>query len=436
MARLWFVLTLPPDRFGHFCDITEQPYGLLFTHMDNSVMATAKVSNPDAKCVILERRIKRVVCMRGRLVHLLEAQYKGMKAVIKLAWVPVDRLPEGAVYEFLNKKDVGGIPEMFDSGILCADFFGYRLEYLVLEHCGDPLDEYLHKLSTETPYGRRVLDSKAKETVVKIIKQVSSCLVRARDACVLHRDISMGNIAVVNGKATIIDWGCAKIFNNSDDAFTLVACRWGFNDDEAMGVEAGHDGLTGTPEYMSISILYGARRRSLMDDLEGVFYVVLHALSKIDNGEKCSPRGFIYFDNKNLALVRSALLAQETEYLPCFGVSKPSGRLGEVLRAMYQFLFWSKTSYIGTSLWATKGYERELDLRLAKRFVDTEALAILKKGDSVSAGGYVHVAGPRLPGDDATTNPEPSEIPQGPSPTARPNRKRRLQNSFQNLKTH
>ncbi|KAJ1727387.1 hypothetical protein LPJ61_004595, partial [Coemansia biformis] len=368
MELLWFVSTLPPDRFGHFCDVTKHSGRLLFMHEGNSVMATAAFANPDVQCVILKGRIKRVVHMRGRLVHLLEAQYKGKKAVLKLSWVPVDRLPEGAVYEFLNKKNVGGIPEMFDSGILCENVFGYRLDYLVLEHCGDPLDEYLCKLSTETQYERRVLDSKTKETVVEIIKQVSSCLVRANDACVLHRDISMGNIAVVNGKATIIDWGYAKIFDNSDDALTPVVDRWGFNADEAMEVEAGHDGQTGTPEYMSIAILYGARRRSLMDDLEGVFYVVLHALSKLENGEEHECLGFTFVNNKMLALVRSALLAQEAEHLSCFGVTEPGGHLGDVLRAMYRFLFWSRTGYIGNSLWAKKGYERELDLCLAKEF--------------------------------------------------------------------
>ncbi|KAJ1734506.1 hypothetical protein LPJ61_001042 [Coemansia biformis] len=272
MARLWFVSTLPPDRFGHFCDVTKQPSELLLTHMDNSVMATAKVSVGDERSMLLKQCIKRVVHMRGRLAHLLEARYKGEKAVLKMAWAPVDRLPEGAVYEFLDQKNVGGIPKVFDSGILCENVFGYRLEYLVLEHCGDPLDVYLHKLCKGTQDGCQPFDGEIQETVVEIIKQVSSCLVRANDACVLHRDISMGNIAVVNGKATIIDWGYAKIFDNSDGALTPVARRWGFDAGKAMKVEAGHDGLTGTPLYMSIATLYGARRRSLMDDLESVFY--------------------------------------------------------------------------------------------------------------------------------------------------------------------
>ncbi|KAJ1729041.1 hypothetical protein LPJ61_003713, partial [Coemansia biformis] len=120
MVRLWFILTLPPDRFGHFCDATKQPNGLLFTREEDSVMATVEVSS--------------------------SPRYKGKKAVLKLAWVPVDRLPEGAVYEFLKSKNVGGIPEVFDSGILRKNFLGHRLEYLVLEHCGDPLDVYFHKL--------------------------------------------------------------------------------------------------------------------------------------------------------------------------------------------------------------------------------------------------------------------------------------------------
>ncbi|KAJ1726226.1 hypothetical protein LPJ61_005335 [Coemansia biformis] len=439
MVQLWFVSTLPPNRFGHFCNVTKQPSELLLTHMDNSVMATAKVSVGDERSVYIEDRIKRVVCMRGRLAHPLEAQYKGKKAVLKLAWAPVDRLPEGAVYEFLDQKNVGGIPKVFDSGILCENVFGYRLEYLVLEHCGDPLDVCLFALNAELRCKGSLKDADIQsmiwKTVVKVIKQVSSCLVRARDACVLHRDISMGNIAVVDRKATIIDWGYAKIFDNSDGALTPVARLWGFNADEAMRVEAGHDGLTGTPLYMSIAILYGARRRSLMDDLEGVFYVVLHALAQLDTGRhEC--QGFTFIINKTLALVRSALLAREANFLGHFGVTEPGGHLGEVLHAMYRFLFWSRTSYIGNSLWAKEGYERELDLHLAKWFVDTEALEVLEQGDSDSAGDQGHVAGPLLPGDDATTIPEPSETPQGPSPTGTHHWLHNAKIPFQNLKTH
>ncbi|KAJ1722525.1 hypothetical protein LPJ61_005919 [Coemansia biformis] len=435
MVQLWFVSTLPPNRFGHFCNVTKQPSELLLTHMDNSVMATAKVSVGDERSVYIEDRIKRVVCMRGRLAHPLEAQYKGKKAVLKLSWVPVDRLPEGAAYEFLDQKNVGGIPKVFDSGILCENVFGHRLDYLVIEHCGDPLDEYLHKLSTKTQSGRWVLDGKVQETVIKIIKQVSSCLVRAKDACVLHRDISMGNIAVADGKATIIDWGYAKIFNNSDKMLTAVAGWWGFDADEVMEVEAGHDALTGTPLYMSISILYGDGNRNLMDDLESVFYVVLHALSQIDTGRhEC--HGFDFVSNPNLALVRSALLAQEAEHLSCFGVTEPGGRLGEVLHAMYRFLFWSRTGYIGTSLWATKGYEREHDLRLANWFVDTEALAFLEQGNSVSAGDQGQVAGPPLPGDDDTTSSEPSETPQDPSPTGTHHWLHNVKKHFRRLRGH
>ncbi|KAJ1726823.1 hypothetical protein LPJ61_004940, partial [Coemansia biformis] len=276
MARLWFVSMLLPDRFGHFCDVTEQIGGLLFMREEDSVMATAEVSDGDERSVLLKQRIKRVVRMRGRLVHLLEAQYKGKKAVLKLSWVPVDRLPEGAAYEFLKSKNVGGIPEVFDSGILCKNIFGYWLEYLVLEHCGDPLDKYLFALNAELRCKGSLKDADIQgmihETVVEIIKQVSSCLVHARDAFILHCDISMGNIAVADGKATIIDWGYAKIFDNSDNMLTTVARQWGFNADEVMEVEAGHDALTGTPLYMSISILYGDGNRNLMDDLESVFY--------------------------------------------------------------------------------------------------------------------------------------------------------------------
>ncbi|KAJ2467266.1 hypothetical protein EV174_006428, partial [Coemansia sp. RSA 2320] len=60
-----------------------------------------------------------------------------------LSWTPMDRMPEGAVYDLLLKAGIEGIPRVYDSGLLKQDFFGLRLEYLILEHCGSSIAEHL-----------------------------------------------------------------------------------------------------------------------------------------------------------------------------------------------------------------------------------------------------------------------------------------------------
>ncbi|KAJ2717615.1 hypothetical protein GGI07_005956, partial [Coemansia sp. Benny D115] len=56
----------------------------------------------------------------------------GREAVLKLAWSPVDRMPEGAVYDVLRHNGVQGVPEIYTRGLLVKDLEGYRLEIIVM----------------------------------------------------------------------------------------------------------------------------------------------------------------------------------------------------------------------------------------------------------------------------------------------------------------
>ncbi|KAJ2769759.1 hypothetical protein IWQ57_002967, partial [Coemansia nantahalensis] len=171
MARLWFILTLPPDRIGQVCNVVKQPDSLLFKPVsEGHAKATVSVSR-FAGCVKLTERIPRTVHIRGRLAYIYKGKYMGNAVVLKLSWVPADRLAEGVVYAALKAQDVPNIPTVYGSGILVDNLFGYRLEYLVLEDCGVTLDAYIA--------GQRnagVAEDRIQEKVVGVIKQVANCL--------------------------------------------------------------------------------------------------------------------------------------------------------------------------------------------------------------------------------------------------------------------
>ncbi|KAJ1811953.1 hypothetical protein LPJ75_003897, partial [Coemansia sp. RSA 2598] len=152
--------------------------------------------------------------------YLYKALYNRREAVLKLAWSPTKRTPEGAVYDLLHKHKVKHVPAVFDRGLLLEDLNGYRLEYLVLENCGQNIDTYLRGLPTNEDHG---------PVVRVLVEQVMECLVLARSIGILHRDISSGNIAVRNSTATVIDWGYAKIVDYGVDGASDIAASWNFD---------------------------------------------------------------------------------------------------------------------------------------------------------------------------------------------------------------
>ncbi|KAJ2364722.1 hypothetical protein IW150_006405 [Coemansia sp. RSA 2607] len=99
-------------------------------------------------------------------------------------------MPEGAVYEYLHQKKVVSVPQVFASGILIRELCEYRLEFLILENCGYDLNSYIktrcHRHSDEEFY----------DMMTDIVRQTFACLVQAKHHGVLHRDISVRNIAV------------------------------------------------------------------------------------------------------------------------------------------------------------------------------------------------------------------------------------------------
>ncbi|KAJ1939125.1 hypothetical protein GGF37_004523, partial [Kickxella alabastrina] len=129
--------------------------------------------------------------MIGRHIHLFRGEFNGLyDAVLKLSWTPVNRLPEGAAYAILNMRPVECIPKVFSSGLLISNLNGYRLEFVLMEYCGQSMAEYLKDKA----------DDQKDELVPGFVEQLTLCLAQANDTGVLHRDISAGNVCIKNDK--------------------------------------------------------------------------------------------------------------------------------------------------------------------------------------------------------------------------------------------
>ncbi|KAJ2825220.1 hypothetical protein GGI24_003220, partial [Coemansia furcata] len=138
MLQLYFLLTLTPEEFGHFCGLFETPSYWRFDRVSaKSADVTVEISNtPGPSVVELVSHMERAIHPRHRLAHVYKVIYDGKDAILKLAWTPVNAVPEGAIYELLAKTGVENVPTVYESGVIKRDLFGYRLEYLVLENCG------------------------------------------------------------------------------------------------------------------------------------------------------------------------------------------------------------------------------------------------------------------------------------------------------------
>ncbi|KAJ1899310.1 hypothetical protein LPJ81_004168 [Coemansia sp. IMI 209127] len=377
--RPWFRIELA-DKFGHFCDVDTDSQYIRFNHADDDdrALKDAIMTTPNSpNALSLKSRIQRTVNPRSRLAYLFDTMYMGNKAVLKLSWTPKNRLPEGAVYDILREGNVQGVPDIYDSGLLLTDFFGYRLEYIILEHCGESIGSYVNGYRKDD----KTIDPGAHLEVKQFIHQITSCLVQARVHGILHRDISDGNIAVRDGKAKVIDWGYAKvivagaenILGVDPTVANNVSQKWTFNKDDVFNNENTFDPLTGTVYFMSVPVLFGMKRRGLFDDIESLFYVVLRAFA---DPKECF--GFNLYTNETLALTRVGILGCDGSYLKHFGVGG-LGSLEPTIEAMFRYLFYSGDSYIGHKLISDERYERLSDPVLAARFMDKEAVDSLRR---------------------------------------------------------
>ncbi|PIA14181.1 hypothetical protein COEREDRAFT_99132 [Coemansia reversa NRRL 1564] len=234
----------------------------------------------------LGKRIERPVRIVRRATYMYNCVYydAGVKrnAILKLTWAPNYRLPEGAAYQIIGSACGDLIPKIYSSGILISDSFGYRLEYAIMEDCGETLEQYASRCCKS--FGFECTSFYAK--MVEVIGSISNCLAIAYSEGVLHRDISPGNIAINRaGAVKLIDWGCARLrINKVIPDLNAIAHKWSFSADQDPYMETRHDSLTGTHPSMSIQVLGNCTKRSLLHDLESVFFTAMYAMA-VANGQ-------------------------------------------------------------------------------------------------------------------------------------------------------
>ncbi|KAJ2503933.1 hypothetical protein IWW47_002764 [Coemansia sp. RSA 2052] len=311
------------------------------------------------------------VHITGRCAYLYRAHFNGDVVVLKLSWTRANRLPEGAVYRALEGRGLS-IPTVFHSGLLVENFCGYQLEFLVLQHCGVPIVQHISELRKADRQDSASAVA-IKDTVTGCIKEVVETLTMALDFGVLHRDVSAGNLAIKDGKVRIIDWGCAKILERPQDAGLAdeISQRWKV--DWGATIDAGPHGdpFTGTPLYMSIQMLLRVERRSIFNDIESLFYVILDALSDRERGKipKDAP-GFIFYSDQSAAYMRIGCVSSSNLYLTNFGVNAGNAFVPkDVLDAMHQFLFFERGGFIGDKLQVRAGCDRVVDSTAAAGFM-------------------------------------------------------------------
>ncbi|KAJ2118555.1 hypothetical protein IW147_006407, partial [Coemansia sp. RSA 720] len=250
ISQLLYFLSLPPQNFGHFCDVSRRIWGEYefvrqrdSTDEDqDSVLVDVNISKDptDSSITIAkECRIEQTINSRGRMAHIFRVEHRGERAILKLLWTPVDRLPESAVYDALKAANIQKTPSIIDSGIIVKNSFGYRVEYMLIEDCGVPLVEYLQAQPTLGIAERSNIAAYA-------MSQAVECIYNAWSAGILHCNITANNVVVEDGRVTISDWGHAKFAEDGPVDVDALAAKWLFNKNKVAGDEGSSNPITGT----------------------------------------------------------------------------------------------------------------------------------------------------------------------------------------------
>ncbi|KAJ2464221.1 hypothetical protein GGI03_003365 [Coemansia sp. RSA 2337] len=411
LRDLWFILTLPLCEFGQIVNSLSMPdYAQLNTTTTPASLVPFLTSRGSDLQGIKELYFKAHIT--GRSTYLFHASYEGKEVVFKLTWLRTNRLPEGAVYKVLEDGNVPNLPKIFASGILVKDFCGHRLEYLVIEYCGESIVGHIRNMRKNGAFASEVAD------MVKLCtRSVMHTLAAALRSNVLHRDVSPGNITTDGARVFVIDWGCAKLtaLPSTSQAADMLS-RWGFDSSGVVGKESKKDPFTGTQMYMSIPTLFKISKRGVFNEIESLFYVVLDSLSdRIRDRRSEDALGFVLHSERSLAMMRIGILADSQRYLDNFGVrlTGPS-ELKNILDAMRKFLFFEGDLYIGGRL--QDFYERKVDSSVATRFMDQTTLNLLTETLAQQQAALTAQSMPSSPVDSTTPDPSTMAIGSQPDP--------------------
>ncbi|KAJ2073606.1 hypothetical protein GGH13_001886 [Coemansia sp. S155-1] len=370
---LWFLLTLPAGMFGFFNTPWSVPCRLQ-TDASTFPATVEETRDSDDTVVFVKELIKRPVQITGRCSYLFNAKYGDEEVVLKLAWTCTNQLPEGAIYRVLEARGVPNIPKIYKSGVIIKDFDGYRLEVLVMEHCGTPIVEHILRMP-KGPLSISCVDRLVKDSIRGVLETLTEALA----ADILHRDISPGNIAIKDGAAYVIDWGCAKfLLPPADlDLRAEIAKHWSFNWDKVLKTKSDKNAFNAAPLCTSTRLLLGADTRGIYDDLESLLYVILDALSNRPRTGKPDeqPLGFRFYDSSSMAMTRLTCTHSSLLFRNYFGVSLPvESTLGGVLDAMRRFLFFDNGTHLVGRILEMKDFPRSFNNKAAKTFMSDKTV--------------------------------------------------------------
>ncbi|KAJ1917927.1 hypothetical protein H4219_002920 [Mycoemilia scoparia] len=238
---------------------------------------------------------------------------------LKVNGQPADRQLEIDVMRLLEKYEIPNVPKL---KVYQRQDFGnnYAIEYMVLEDCGKPINEYFMQDNINI----------TSRLIRKVIKDVGTCILSAASKGILHCDISTGNILINDEEEiTVIDWGYSKVVEDSD-----------------LGEEqiTNPDPITGTLPFMSIRVLLGYPNRTWIDDLESKFYVLVYCVAVKFNALKSVDK-LLFWSTENtsdLANIRTKALNSSYQKLKNDVFINPDcipNNIHRVLEQLYKILF-------------------------------------------------------------------------------------------------
>ncbi|KAJ2272692.1 hypothetical protein EV176_003571 [Coemansia sp. RSA 451] len=235
-----------------------------------------------------------------------------------------------------------------------------------MEDCGETIESRFSKISGPLALSDEISSTCA--DMANVINKTVSCLTKAASAGVLHRDISAGNITIRNGQVCVIDWGYAKLLHTNTPEIQNIANEWGFDLGDVTKNENIHDGMTGTPLFMGIRVLFGHPTRGLIDDIESLFYVAMYALSHLSLGPSASP-AFNVHENRAAAFIKLGSIISKELYLKNFGVKECSGDVKAQFDLLYQLLFYRDNQFIGEKLMDDEVDVRGIDTTIMRKII-------------------------------------------------------------------
>ncbi|KAJ2061728.1 hypothetical protein GGI17_002903 [Coemansia sp. S146] len=369
LRYLWFLLTLPSDRFGHIVDVSSPDNELRFSKVRGVTVAVGRGAD---SAVDFQQRIPLPVSLFDFQSYLFKTQYRGWPAMAKLVWSPTYRLPEAVMYDWLLSDGCSAVPKVYESSIIAGDVFGYRLEFLLIEDCGMPLLEYF-----KTVYGSASDTSRRGADAEGVFKQLASCLAVAHSTGVVHCDVSAEHIAVRGGHAFIFDWTRAQLATSEVSArmANVLKLKYGLNAYDLQPLRWPRDDpVVQTAIYASIRSLWHDGADGLVDGFESLFYVILHALFHSNITLVGTPSAFKILDQAAMALVKTGCVADPDMYLSYFGIADIGDGLKAFLDKVRVFLFCADGIFVGGKL-VDSGFERGVRPELARSFLFEKAFA-------------------------------------------------------------